>query len=53
MENLPKELFKQIMLYNSHPVADVVKNSHKFKYKRLRLDIIHGSPFDRGCSGAY
>jgi hypothetical protein len=53
MNNLSEDIFNKIMLYNSHPVADIVKNSHKFKYKRLRLDIIHGSPFDRGCSDAY
>ena len=53
MNNLSEDVFNKIMLYNSHPVSDIVKNSYKFKYKRLSLDIIHGSPFDRGCSDAY
>ena len=44
------------MLYNSHPVADMVKKSGEFEYKRLMLQqmfIIGGSPCGMGCSDAY
>ena len=54
MENLPKNVINKIMLYTSHPVADIVKASSIFKalemYNGLR---IHGSPFDRGDMDAY
>ena len=50
LPKLPEHLFDKVMLYNSHPVADLVKESMVFHYYRLKNEHmgIHGSPFDRG-----
>ena len=54
MSYIPQGIVNKIMLYNSHPIADIVRNAYEFKYKFLRLeDRTHGSPFDRGCADAY
>lgn len=54
IRNLPIELTNQVMLYNSHPISDLAKNSYEFRYRFLILESRpHGSPFDRGCSDAY
>ncbi len=56
MENIPKNVIDKIMLYLSHAVADILKESSIFRAleydngKRIRT---HGSPFDRGDMDAY
>ena len=50
LPKLPEHLFDKVMLFNSHPAADLVKESMVFHYYRLQNEHmgIHGSPFDRG-----
>ena len=51
--NIPESVFNKIMQYNSHPVADIVKNSVVFKTLRYKNERAHGCPFDRGSCDAY
>ena len=37
---IPESIVQKIMLYNSHPIADIVKESCKFKSLRNRIDIM-------------
>ena len=55
LHKLPEQLFDKVMLFNSHPVADLVKESMVFHYYRFQNEYmgIHGSPFDRGGADAY
>ena len=55
LPKLPDQLFAKVMLFNSHPVADLVKESLVFHYYKFQNEYrgIHGSPFDRGGSDAY
>lgn len=49
MNSLPIDLFNKIMLFNSHPLADIVKDSLEFKYRFLLSDKpSNESPFCRG-----
>ena len=41
--NIPECIFHKIMLYNSHPVADIVKNNIN--------SILSGTPFDKDENG--
>ena len=50
---LPEEIVNKITLYNSHPVADLIRYSHLFKLKKHKLERTHGCPFDRGSADAY
>ncbi len=56
MENMPKNVINKIMLYLSHPVAELLRESFFFRAlefdngKRIRT---HGSPFDRGDADAH
>ena len=56
---LPRHIINKIMLYNSHPVADLIE-SEDFVYSRgkvmfrvLQRNRKHGSAFDRGSADAY
>ena len=40
---IPESIIQKIMLYNSHPIADLVKNSFKFKVQRNHVDSINHS----------
>ena len=51
--NLPEHIINKIMLYVSHPVADIVKKSTKFKLRKHRIESTRGCPFDRGGADAY
>jgi hypothetical protein len=54
MENMPKNVINKIMLYTSHPVADILRESSIFRALELENGIrVHGSPFDRGEMDAY
>ncbi len=52
MENLPKNVINTIMLFLSHPTADMVKGTYIFTYMALRIEHEHfserGSPFRNG-----
>ena len=55
LPKLPEQLFDKVMLFRSHPVADLVKESmvcHYYRFKNEHIGI-HGSPFDRGGADAY
>ena len=53
MNNLPNHVLDKIILFCSHPVADLVKSSRVFQYNKFYLESTHGCPFDRRCSDAY
>ena len=55
LPKLPDHLFAKVMLFHSHPAADLVKESLVFHYYRFQNEYmgIHGSPFDRGQADAY
>ena len=53
LEMLPENVVNKIFVFNSHPVADLVRESIKFKVRKLKLEQIHGCPFDRGSADAY
>jgi hypothetical protein len=36
MSKLPEDILNKIMLFNSHPIADIMKESSIFKYLQLR-----------------
>ena len=60
---LPEYIINKIMLYNSHPVADIMKESSIFKYRELRETLtnlpqyarreILDFSFEVGCANAY
>jgi hypothetical protein len=55
MDKLPDDIFIKIMMYNAHPLTDILKESSIFKYLQLREDHFHdpfGSPFIDGCRDA-
>ena len=60
MNMLPEDILNKIMLYNSHPIADTLKESTIFNYIKLLeklnsdrgdidLDVLF---FDDGCDAA-
>ena len=55
LPKLPDHIFAKVMLFHSHPAADLVKESLVFHYYRFQNEYrdIHGSPFDRGQADAY
>ena len=54
MQNLlPEHIINKIILYNSHPIADLLKKSDKFKLRKCWAEHKHGCPFDRGSADAY
>ena len=55
LPKLPEHLFDKVMLYNSHPAADLVKQSLVFRFYGFENEYggIHGSAFDRGRADAY
>ena len=54
MNTLPESVINKIMLYNSHPIADIIKESSIFQAMQLeRRGHIQGSPFDRGICDAF
>ena len=60
---LPEDILNKIMLFNSHPVADIMKESSIFKYLQLReISIINARQvsqhytsnlFDIGCADGW
>ena len=40
---IPESIIQKIMLYISHPIADLVKNSFEFKVQRNHVDSINHS----------
>ena len=56
---LPEDILNKIMLFNSHPIADMFKQSSIFKYLKLRETSIdndrdrsldcYSHSFDLGC----
>ena len=42
MENLPKNVINKIMLYLSHPTADIVEESSIYKYMQHRFEKMEG-----------
>ena len=50
---LPAEVLSIIMLCNSHPLAELLKNSLVLKIRKYKTELYHGCPFDRGGSDAY
>ena len=54
MNNPPENIINQIMFYNSHPIADILKASSFLKALEMNNGYrTHGSPFDRGDMDAY
>ena len=55
LPKLPDHLFAKVMLFHSHPVADLVKESLVFRFYGFENEYgrIHGSAFDRGRADAY
>ena len=58
MENLPKNVINNIMLFLSTPTADIVKNSFIFDFMALRLEkhtggVIRGSAFSCGLTDTW
>ncbi len=57
METMPKKVINKIMLYLSHPTADIVKNSFIFDFMTLRLGKhrrrIRGSAFNCGLTDTW
>ena len=63
MNMLPEDILNKIMLFNSHPVADILKASTIFKYRQLRelyysVDDdderdVETKFFDEGCDSAF
>ena len=55
LPKLPEQLFAKVMLFHSHPTADMVKQSLAFRFYGFENEYgsIHGSAFDRGRSDAY
>ena len=40
---IPESIIQKIMLYNSHPIADLVKASFEFQVQRNHVDSINHS----------
>ena len=53
LPKLPDHLFAKVMLFHSHPAADLVKESMVFHYYKFKNDATPGGPFFRGGSDAY
>ena len=54
MENLPKNVINKIMLFTSHPVADILRETSIFRALEMgRCERIQGSPLNRGDMDAY
>ena len=63
MCRLPEDIINKIMLYNSHPIADIMKESSIFNYRELRETLtnlpqyarreILDFSFEVGCANAY
>ena len=53
MTQLPENIVNKIMLYLSHPVADIVRDNAIFKKLRYKTEYTHGCPYDRGRADAY
>ena len=52
--NIPEIVFHKIMLFNSHPVADLLKQeSVVLRCMRYKSERTHGCPYDRGSADAY
>ena len=47
---IPESIIQKIMLYISHPIADLVKNSVEFKVQRNHVDSINHSKIYLICS---
>ena len=60
---LPEDIINKIMFYNSHPIADIMKESSIFKYRELSEALLKlpehspreilGFSFEVGCANAY
>ena len=60
---LPEDVINKIMFYNSHPIADIMKESSILKYRELREALLKlpeneprevlGFSFEVGCANAY
>ena len=53
MNILPESIINKVCLYNSHPIADLLNKSDKFKLIKCKAEHKHGCPFDRGGADAY
>ena len=53
MEKLPIEIQWNIIKFMRHPTADIIKQSHHFKYVYYQSVSKHGDTFDRGGADAY
>ena len=52
LSKLPEGIFNKVMLFNSHPCADLIRDNF-IRLKELNQNVVHGSAFDRGKSDAY
>ena len=53
-KNSPEHIFPKIMLFNSHAVADLLKEeSVALRCIRYKAERTHGCPYDRGSADAY
>ena len=55
LPKLPDHIFAKVMLFHSHPTADLVKQSLVFRYYGFENEYrgMRVSPFDRGRADAY
>ena len=57
MNTLPESIINKIMLFNSHPIADIIKESTIFKYIEFyEMDdgtILRDRQFKHGCFNKY
>ena len=55
LPKLPDNIFAKVILFHSHPTADMVKQSLVFRFYGFENEYggTHGSAFDRGRADAY
>ena len=53
IETLPNDIQWHIMKFTRHPVAEIIRQSHQYKYIHYSEIRVRGDPFDRGQADAY
>ena len=46
---IPESIIQKIMLYNSHPIVDILNNSDKFKERRRHIEIFNNDKAGIRC----
>ena len=53
LDELPDTIINKILLYNSHPIAKLLKAWDGFKLLKCQVGHKQGCPYDRGVADAY